>query len=483
MKEHQENNATQTADELRRLEVELERAEKRLAELERLYRDASLDRDTLASERDELKKQLDCISNSGFWRVTKPFRKTLDAIKRLVAKIFILRSAIKFLKYVKHHGFRAAVRKSRKALQDRRRLRRASDHNGSTISAKQRAAEQKTVFEKKVLFSIIVPLYNTPLQFLREMIGSVTAQTYGNWELCMADGSDDAHPEVEAEVRRLMAKEPRIKYRKLEKNLGISGNTNACLDMAKGDYIALFDHDDVLHPSALFEMMKAICEKDADFVYTDENTFSKKPSAAYCPHYKPDFSPDLLRSYNYICHFVSFKRELMEKVGQFRSEFDGSQDYDMILRLTEQAERIVHIPRILYFWRSHANSVASDISAKPYTLVAAKKALAEHLERVGLKGEVLDSRIPSTYRIRYAVEGEPKVSIIIPNMDHAETLKTCIDSVEKRTTYDRRRPLPTTIRCARSIPTSAFCAGSGNSTIRESTILRRSRPRATICCF
>ena len=182
-------------------------------------------------------------------------------------------------------------------------------------------------------------------------------------------------------------------------------------------------------------MMEAICQRGADFLYTDEITFSKKPSDAYSPHYKPDFSPDLLRSYNYICHFSCFSRELVEKVGGFRAAFDGSQDYDMILRLTEVAKCITHIPKILYFWRAHAGSVASGISAKPYTLKAARKALTEHLARVNLKGVVYDSKVPSTYRIRYRLDGRPLVSIIIPNMDHAQMLKKCIDSVEKRTTY------------------------------------------------
>ena len=152
------------------------------------------------------------------------------------------------------------------------------------------------MFSKDIRFSILVPLYNTPILFLQEMIESVTAQTYSNWELCLADGSDEHHKDVEKTVRHLAAKDSRIKYKKLEKNLGISGNTNACIEMATGDFITLFDHDDIMHPSALFETMKAICDQDADFIYTDENTFSKKPAQAYCPHHKPDFSPDLLRS-------------------------------------------------------------------------------------------------------------------------------------------------------------------------------------------
>lgn len=301
---------------------------------------------------------------------------------------------------------------------------------------KQLNEQRKAVFAKNVKISILVPLYNTPEKFLLEMIQSVLDQTYSDWELCLADGSDLDHSYVQTICQNYAAKDSRICYRKLDKNRGISGNTNACVEMATGDYFALFDHDDLLHPAALFEVMRAICEKNADFIYTDETTFRRVKRDASQPHFKPDFSPDTLRSYNYICHFTVFSRELLIKAGGgFRSEFDGSQDYDLILRLTEKAQNIVHIPKILYYWRSHANSVASDVSAKPYTVDAAKKALAQHLERVGLKGNVLDAGVPSTYRISYGIEGEPLISILIPNKDHIQDLKKCIDSVKKKSTY------------------------------------------------
>lgn len=267
------------------------------------------------------------------------------------------------------------------------------------------------------------------------MIQSVKDQTYGNWELCLADGSDKEHKYIKQICLEYRAADKRIKYRKLQRNLGISGNTNACIEMAHGDYIVLFDHDDLLHPAALFENMRAICEMNADFIYSDENTFHETPADAFCPNYKPDFSPDTLRSYNYICHLSVFDRSLLNKVGGFRSEFDGSQDYDMILRLTEEAQCIVHIPMVLYYWRSHANSVASDVSAKPYTIDAAKKALTEHLQRVGLEGVVTDSSIPSTYHIQYRLTGTDTVSIIIPNKDHIDDLEKCINSIIQKTTY------------------------------------------------
>lgn len=303
------------------------------------------------------------------------------------------------------------------------------------VTQQERERQENTRFRKNLTISVIVPLFNTPEPFLSEMIASVQAQTYANWELCLADGSDSAHAQVGEICEKFAQTDKRIRYQKLEKNLGISGNTNATLKMATGQYIALFDHDDWLHPCALYEVMCAICEKDADLIYTDEDTFKKTPFDAYQPHYKPDYAPDTLRSYNYICHLTVFRASLLRWVGGFDSAYDGSQDYDMILRLTEKAKRIVHIPKILYFWRSHAASTASDIAAKPYTLSAARRALAAHLSRVGLTGEVTDSSIPSTYHIRYALSGEPLVSILIPNKDHVADLRKCVESILEKTTY------------------------------------------------
>lgn len=300
------------------------------------------------------------------------------------------------------------------------------------ISGRRRKREKATVFNKNVKFSIVVPLYNTPIKFLREMIKSVQNQTYATWQLCVADGSDSEHSYVGEYVQSVA--DDRICYKKLEKNMGIADNTNACIEMASGDFIALFDHDDLLHPSALFEMAKAINE-GADFVYTDEVTFVGRTSNITIYNFKPDYSPDTLRSYNYICHFTAFSKELLNKVGGFNRDYDGSQDYDLILRLTENAKNIVHIRKALYFWRSHKASVASDVSAKPYVVESAKRALASHIERLGLSGRVEDATVPTTYKIQYDIIGEPLVSIIIPNKDHTDDLEKCLSSVYEKSTY------------------------------------------------
>lgn len=362
-------------------------------------------------------------------KAVSPLRRVTALIKRLAIG--------RTLVYLKKNGLRATVYRVLKGAGpmpvDKRKLKKiAKDYY---ISAQRREQEENAQFPKDIKFSVLVPLYNTPESFLKAMIESVQAQTYKNWELCLADGSDREHSFVGEICKNYADGDKRIKYEKLEKNLGISENTNACIRMATGEYIALFDHDDLLHPSALYEVMRAICEHGADFIYTDENTFSEEPRDAYNPHFKPDFSPDTLRSYNYICHLSVFSRELLDSVGYFRSEYDGSQDYDLILRLTEKAKKVFHIRKILYYWRAHKNSVAQDVAAKPYTVAAAKKALAAHLERCGLKGEVLDSSVPTTYHIKYEIDGNPLISVIIPNKDHTDDLDICLKSLYEKSSY------------------------------------------------
>lgn len=264
-----------------------------------------------------------------------------------------------------------------------------------------------------LLFSIIVPLYNTDPEFLSAMIESVQHQEYPRWQLCLADGSDNDHLEVETTALRFARQDSRIIYKKLERNFGISGNTNAALLMATGDYIALLDHDDLLAPEALMEVSEAIRCQQADLVYSDELNFTGEPDQVKLIHFKPDFAIENLRSNNYICHLTVFAKTLSDQIGLFDSACDGSQDYDYILRLAEKAEKIVHIPKILYYWRIHGRSVASDISVKPYCLDAARLALTGHLRRSGLAGRVVNGSILSTYRIHYPVNPDSRVLVLI----------------------------------------------------------------------
>ncbi|MBQ8996325.1 MAG: glycosyltransferase family 2 protein [Oscillospiraceae bacterium] len=299
-----------------------------------------------------------------------------------------------------------------------------------------REMQESKKFPVMPLISIIVPVYNTDERLLREMIQSVLDQSYGKWELCLADGSDLEHSYVENVCLEYAARDTRIRYCKLEKNLGISGNTNAAIKMSSGEYIALLDNDDLLAQGAIYEVVSAINETDADFIYSDEATFNIKPSDSDSMHFKPDFSPDYLRALNYICHLSVIRKSLAESVGLYNSEYDGSQDYDFTLRVTEKAKKIHHISKPLYYWRIHAGSVADDISAKPYAYYAAQRAVEAHLQRVGLPGKVVFSKAVPAMRVIYDLNKHPLVSIIIPTCDHVDLLRQCVESIFSQSTYD-----------------------------------------------
>ena len=292
--------------------------------------------------------------------------------------------------------------------------------------------QTKTKFRKRPKISIVVPLYNTDTEFFRELLYSIHCQTYSNWELCLADGSNEPLEEIISMTKN----DKRIKYKFLGENKGISENTNKALELATGDYISLLDHDDMLDISALYEVVKVINENnDVEFIYSDEDKFYFIDTPRYSPHFKPDFAPDTLRSNNYICHFSVFKKSLLEEIGGFNTEYNGAQDFDIILRATEKAKKVIHIPKILYNWRVHKGSTSMDTEAKPYAIEAGRKAVEAHLKRIGLKGIVSNGIHPGTYMVDYDVIGNPKVSIIIPNKDGKDVLKTCIDSVLEKTTY------------------------------------------------
>lgn len=288
--------------------------------------------------------------------------------------------------------------------------------------------------------SILTPLYNTPERYLREFLDSFLGQTAPNGELCLADASDAEHAGVQRVVEEYQAKNQRIVYKKIE-NRGIAANTNAAAALASGEYLALADHDDILAPHALYTMGKAILRlraqgKPDGFLYSDEALFSKTIQRPIVAHFKPDYAPDYLLCCNYICHLAVFRKTLWEAVGGERPVCDGSQDHDLFLRLIEQVGGAAHVPQVLYYWRVHAGSTSGGTEAKPYVAEAAKKALADHLARTGRTGTVEDGLFPSTYRVKWDVEGDPKVSILIPNKDHTADLEKCLQSIWKKTTWD-----------------------------------------------
>lgn len=380
----------------------------------------------LEAQKDDLQFKLDRIKNNKLWKASAPLRKTMHFCIRQ-------KDRVKNCGSVKGVLHKIAYKKNEKEAM--------KQFGTKSFPDEARAkAERETVFPRMPKISILVPLWNNEPEFQKEMLDSVMNQTYQNWELCLADGSDDAHSYMGEISKEYAARSNgRIVYKKLEKNEGISGNTNACLAMATGEFIGLLDQDDILHPSTLYEYVKAINEKDADYIYCDETTFkSGNIDHMLTMHFKPDYAPDNLRANNYICHFSVFKRDLLQGTELFRSQFDGSQDHDMILRLTDAAQNVVHVPKLLYYWRCHATSVASNIEAKPYAIEAARGAVAENLRSHGFKNfQITSTRAFETiFKIRYQIIGSPKISIVIPNKDHVEDLKRCISSIEEKSTYD-----------------------------------------------
>lgn len=292
--------------------------------------------------------------------------------------------------------------------------------------------QREHVFAQAPLVSIVTPAYNTPPAYFDELMASLQAQTYANWELCLADGG--SMPETAACLRGWQEKEPRFSCVFLEENRGIAGNTNAAADLARGQYIAFLDHDDILPPDALFEMVQAVNETGADFIYSDSDNFDEEKR--HSPFFKPDFDPDFLRAINYICHFTMMSRELFDSIGRFRLGFDGSQDHDLFLRAAEHAAKIVHIPKILYHWRAHRESVALNPGSKLYAAEAGIKAVQEHMERIGMQGTAEGAEgYLFSYRIRASVTRSPLISVIIPNKDSVHYLRQCIQSIRENSTW------------------------------------------------
>lgn len=296
--------------------------------------------------------------------------------------------------------------------------------------------QRKEIWEKGPKFSIVMPLYKTPERYLREMLDSIVAQTYTDWELCLADGSPKG-ADVSKIVKKYQDKDSRILYKRLEQNGGISDNTNAAIAMTSGDYIVLADHDDAMTEDALFECAKAVKEHpECEVIYSDEDKMDMDGGALFDPHFKPDFNLDLLTSVNYICHQFVVKKELVDKVGGLRKEFDGAQDYDFIFRCTEAASGVWHIPKVLYHWRCHQDSTASNPQSKLYAFEAGSRAIMEHYHRVGVEAEKVEKGVDyGIYHTIFKILGEPLVSIIIPNKDHYQDLDLCIRAILTRGTY------------------------------------------------
>ena len=299
------------------------------------------------------------------------------------------------------------------------------------ITLEELDREKKEQFAVKPLFSIVVPLYKTPKKYLKELIRSVQKQSYSNWELCLSDGSGPDSP-LKRFLARMTKKDHRIKVYYDGKQMQISENTNAAISVATGDYIVFADHDDVLAPNALYECAKVINENpNVEFIYSDEDKITMDGKSYFMPHFKPDFNLDLLLSMNYFCHLSVAKRTLMEKAGVLNPAFDGSQDFDFVLRCVENTkpENIYHIAKILYHWRAHKDSTAENPESKQYAFDAGRRAVQAYYERNGIAAKVTDGAFPGLYMTEYVIEKQPLISIIIPNKDHIDDLERCINSL------------------------------------------------------
>lgn len=385
-----------------------------------------------------------------------------------------VQKVIKGVRYLKHYGFKEfMIRLQEKMEAENVPYEPWFEHHRVTEDTLKKQRKESSGWKDAPLVSIVVPLYCTKESFLREMIESVQAQSYERWQLCLADASPTG-PEApvgrkfaEAQTSRVRSVEEgpenalerivreygdeRIVYTHLRENLGIAENTNAAIELADGDWIAFMDHDDLLAPDALYEAVKLIRRGPAegtdvehasllrkadgnaryDMIYTDEDKVDMEGKTHFQPHLKPDINIDLLRSNNYITHFTLVRRELLDRVGGLRGAYNGAQDYDFILRCVEQASAVGHVPRILYHWRCHTESTSENPFSKQYAVDAGKRAIQDHLKRLGVTGEVTERKDMGFYSVRYPVKGEPLVSIVIPSKDEVESLKKCLASIER----------------------------------------------------
>jgi len=356
----------------------------------------------------------------------------------------VYRNAKKSLYIIQQFGVKGFIRQVKMYIKwvlkdpDRRYLRWIAQNEPNIYSVEGRyvldlLAEEVASFKYKPMFSIVMPTYNSHLVYLKLAIESVRNQCYPNWELCIVDDCS-TNADVKACLRDYANLDPRIKITFLDSHLGIAGASNAALDLATGEFVGFLDHDDELAPWALYEATRVLnLDPTIDVIYSDEDKMDRN-GRRMGPFFKPGFGPETLLSMNYMCHFLIIRRSLVEEVGRFREGFDGSQDYDLILRVAERTARVAHIPKVLYHWRKAPGSAAGDVSAKPYAIKAAVRAIEEALQRRGLSGTA-EPVLPGLYRIRWHLKDTPLVSIIIPVRDRVDVLSRCVKSIFEKSTY------------------------------------------------
>lgn len=303
------------------------------------------------------------------------------------------------------------------------------------VSRQELFEQRKTKFSYAPKFSVVVPLYHTPAKFLKDLVRSMMYQSYANWELCLVNASpEDVH--LTSLLENWAMRDKRIRVIRLEKNLGIAQNTNAGIAASTGEFIAFLDHDDFLEPDALFCYADALNkDKTIDVFYSDEDKTDEYAAHYFYPHFKSDFNIDLLHANNYMCHFLAMRKSLVDTVGGLNEKFDGAQDYDFVLRLTENTKKIYHCPRILYHWRCSNQSTAANQGNKMYAIHAGKAALNAHYKRIGWNARAQEGAVDGWYQTKFTLKEEPLVSILIPNKDHTDDLDVCLNSFFERADY------------------------------------------------
>lgn len=370
-------------------------------------------------------------------KYTKKCRMAYGKIETLFIKS--RKALVKGVAYTKNNGIKRTIKRSYEKIFENDVKKYSKWRKRQIPSQEELDRQKKEKFAYTPKISIVVPLYKTPEKYLGELIESVLVQTYKNWELCFSDGSGE-ETSLRQVVKAYQKKDDRIKIVYSDKPLQISENTNAALKIATGEFVAFADHDDLLAPDALYENVKILNkDKKADFIYSDEDKISMDGKEYFEPHFKPDFNLDLLRTVNYICHFVVVRRDIVNEVGGLHPEYDGAQDFDFVLRCIETTENIYHIPKVLYHWRAHKDSTAENPESKMYAFENGEKAVQAHYDRLGIDATVeMRKDLLGMYRSKYHLKEQPLVSIIIPNKDHTDDLEKCISSIEEKSTYSNR---------------------------------------------
>lgn len=406
-------------------------------EVANLLADATKQRSVLEAELRSRQAELDRIRGSLAWKGLNAGAQAIERVlPRGTRRRRVYDGGYGATKSLFTQGWGAAVRRVKEGLwgPDASYRKWIATHEPGEAELDTMARESAQ-WGYRPRISIVTPVFNPRKKDLVHCIQSVVGQIYDNWELCLVDGASDPGY-VQETIARFAQQDHRIKHLRLPKNLGIAGNSNDALRLATGEFVAFLDHDDMLAPFALYEVVKSLNQDQAlDFLFSDEDKVPSSSNKRYSPFFKPEWGPDTFRSYNYPCHFAVTRRALLERVGGLREGFDGSQDYDLLLRVTDATTKIRRIPKILYHWRASETSVASDMTIKPYAYPAAKKALSEHLNRRGLDGEVMDGFALGAYRVRYSVRPGQRVSIIVPTRDQVDLLKRCVLSILAATNW------------------------------------------------